>query len=60
MPYIGTNLKVSIFRLGFLVTKVWPNLICLGKQGKMEKQKKPLEKKNDAIVTSFNFLLLVY
>ena len=44
LPYIGTN-QVSIFCLGFLVTKFWSNLICLGKQRKMGKQKQPSKRK---------------
>ena len=48
-PFIGTNLQVSIFCLGFLVTKFWPNLICLGKQGKMGKQKQPSKRKKYAL-----------
>ena len=61
LPYIGTNLQVSVFCLGFLVTKFWSNLICLGKQRKMGKTKTAFEKKIicDAIVVSFNFLLRV-
>ena len=49
LPYIGTNLQVSIFCLGFLVTKFWPNSICLWKQGKMGKQKQPSERKEYAM-----------
>ena len=45
-PYSGTNLQVSIFCLGFLVTKFWSILICLGKQGKLGKQKQPSKEKN--------------
>ena len=44
-PYIGTNLQVSIFCLSILVTKFWPTLICLGKQGRWEKQKQPSKRK---------------
>ena len=47
LPYIGINLQVSVFCLGFLVTKFWPNLICLGKQGKVGKQKLPSKKKKN-------------
>ena len=35
--------------LGFFVTKFWPNLICLGKQRKMGKQKQPSKRKEYAI-----------
>ena len=49
MPYIGTNFQVSIFCLGFLVTKFWSNLICLGKQGKVGKQKQSSKRKEYAI-----------
>ena len=49
LPYIGNNLQVSIFSLCFLVTKFWPNLICLGKQGKMGTQKQLSERKENAI-----------
>ena len=45
LKYIGTNLQVSVFSLGFLVTKFWPNLICLEKQGKRGKQKQPSKRK---------------
>ena len=46
MPYIGTNLQLSISCLGFLVTKFWPNLICLGKQGKWENKNILRKEKN--------------
>ena len=49
MPYIGANLQVSIFCLGFIVTKFWPNLICLRKQGKRVKQKEPSKRKEYAM-----------
>ena len=40
MLYIETNIYTSsFFCVGFLVTKSCPNLICLGKQGRMEKRK---------------------
>ena len=48
-PYIGTNLQVYIFCLDFVVTNFWPNLICLGKQGKMGKQKQPSKRKKYAL-----------
>ena len=46
MPYFGTILQGSSFCLGFLVTRFWPNLICLEKQGKMGKQKNLRKEKN--------------
>ena len=49
LPYIGTNLQVSVFCLGFLVTKFWPNLICLGKQGKRGKQKQSSKREEYAM-----------
>ena len=48
MLYIETNLYSSFFFFfaqAFQFTKALPNLICLGKQGKMEKQKQPSERK---------------
>ena len=45
LPYIGTNLQVPVFYLGFLVTKFRPNLKCFGKQGQREKQKQPSKRK---------------
>ena len=45
LKYIGTNLQVSVFSLCFLVTKFWPNLICLEKQGKRGKQQQPSKRK---------------
>ena len=38
--------KFLFFCLGFLVTKFWSKLICLGKQRKMGKQEQPSKKKN--------------
>ena len=64
MPYIGANLQVSIFCLGFLVTKFFAKFNMLGKARKNGKTKTALEhEKNmrcDAIVVSFIFLLRVY
>ena len=48
LPYVGTN-QVSIFCVGFLATKFWSNLICLGKQRKMGKQKQSLKRKEYAM-----------
>ena len=42
-------MQVSFVCLGFLVTKSWQNLICLGKQGEMGKQ----NKKNKEPKTAF-------
>ena len=49
LPYVGTNLYARFFFLGFLVTKFWLNLISLGKQGKIEKQKQPSDRKEHAM-----------
>ena len=50
LPYIGSS-QVSIFRSGFLVTKFWSYLICLGKQRKMWTQKQPSKIKEYAMQT---------
>ena len=49
---------LSLFR--FLVTKSYPSLICLGKQGKMGKQKYPFERKEygKQLLVSFDFSVL--
>ena len=46
LPHIRINLQVSIFCLGLLVTKFLPNLICLGKQGKMGNKNSLRKEKN--------------
>ena len=51
---------VSFFLLRLLSTKYWRIFTCLGKQGRMEKQKLHLERKKNApqLLVSFNFLVL--
>ena len=53
LPYTETN-QVSVFCLGFLVTKFCSNSMRLGKQRKMEKEKQ--KRICDAIVVIFCFV----
>ena len=56
LPFIGTNLQVSIFCLGFWVKRFWPTLTCLWKQEKMRKKTAFGKKRTcDAVVASPNF-----
>ena len=53
------QVSFSFFCLGFLVTKSWPSLICLGKQGRMEKQKQPSQRKEYAMQLLVSFIFFV-